>query len=104
MWIRSGKCNQCGKCCVMYCPYFSWVAGKDIKKGEIITETGIDKPIYSVCSIQHSIEKQDNSIFGGSCFTFPTDPFQTEQKCNYKWVEVPDNTVVEPGTTIFPPK
>jgi len=75
---RVGECRRCGRCCDLHCPYFRWVANRDIKKGEVIEETGIDAPIMAMCTADPKPE---------ACAKFPTDPWQTPPKCGYKWVE-----------------
>ena len=83
---RIGECRQCGRCCNLHtCPYFRLVANQDISAGEIIEDTGIDAPIMALCLLNGKPEKAE--MYGGSCVTFPSNPWQTPPKCGYSWIE-----------------
>jgi hypothetical protein len=56
------------------------------------------------CDLTTFSEKADLSLYGGSCATFPTDPWQTKEQCGYKWTEVDDMAVVGEDAIVFPPR
>lgn len=61
------------------------MANQDISAGEIIEDTGIDAPIMALCLLNGKPEKAE--MYGGSCVTFPSNPWQTPPKCGYSWIE-----------------
>ena len=104
MYIRSGSCNRCGRCCDLFCPHFSFVANEDIKAGSVIVSFGSNSCLMARCGLNTLAKKADLSLYGGSCATFPTDPWQTKDLCGYKWTEVDDETEVKEDDVVFPPK
>jgi len=74
-----GECRRCGRCCDLHCPYFRWIANREIKNEEIFIGTGIDFPIMALCTADPKPEM---------CINFPSDPWQTPAKCGYFWIEV----------------
>jgi hypothetical protein len=38
------------RCCDLHCPSLKWVANRDVKKGEVFTDTGIDEAFMAICT------------------------------------------------------
>lgn len=87
--IRKGKCRRCGRCCasrIGECPYFRFVAVKDIPKGAEISQTGEGTSLVSKCLIfdepttwRHCTPEVRKS--------FPSMPTQLLGNCGFWFVD-----------------
>ncbi len=87
---KTGECDRCGKCCGLHCPFFSWIALRDIKKGESFASGLKAGAIKAHCSIFNTY------IIEGSCtrylrLNFPFNAIQRPPKCGYTFVEAKES-------------
>lgn len=83
---KVGNCNRCGKCCNIMCKHFTWIALRDIKKGESFVSGLKAGVIKAYCSVFNTY------VIEGACTrylrqNFPFDAIQRSPKCGYVFVE-----------------
>jgi len=96
VWKRIGKCNHCGGCCTVFCPFFRWIALKDIKAGTVLSfkDLGDNKVMKSYCTIfdtDKEVKLQCVQCRPDIRKNYPSNPLITPPLCGFKWVDEEGN-------------
>ena len=86
LYVRTGDCRRCGRCCDIHCPEFEWVALRAIKEGEVIKSGKDYGALIANC------KAFDKDIQIGNCDldqrkNFPYSPGQVPPKCGFRVIE-----------------